>query len=119
MRHGSGDRAEADPLDHAQLLGECDHVFGERAPAVVGLVARQHQEVAPAQAPPAQGDLGPCQLRRPAVNDLEYRPPGAVVEQQVVVEGGHDLSTFGQQAARRRGGRARVHPAVEGDDGGR
>ena len=117
--HGRGDRPEADPLGDAEPMGEVDDRVGDGAPAVVGLRADEHEEVAVGDAGPAEDELGPGQLREPAVDDLERRAAGAVVEERVGVEGGDDRRLAGDLLERRRGRRAGVHPAVEGGEEGR
>ena len=58
--------------------------------------------------------LGPGQLGQPAVDDVEGRSAGPVVEQEVGVERGHVGPAVGQELGRRRRRRTAVDPAVEG-----
>ena len=96
-RHGPGvrarprDRPEADPLDDAQGAGRprltASARLGQRYPAP-GRRGRAGHGSARAGEPDLE--LGPRQLREPAVHDLEGRTARPVVEQPVGVEGRDD-----------------------------
>ena len=111
---GGRDRPQADPLADLEALRELDCGVGKRAPAVVGLGPGQDEDVAPADASMPDDELGPLELGRPAVDDLERGAAGAVVEQVVRVERHHRLAALGQVAGGEGRGRAGVDPAVEG-----
>ena len=88
------------------------------APAVVGLRADEHEEVAVADAGPADHELGPGQLGEPAVDDLERRAAGAVVEERVRVERRDDRRLAGDLLERRRGRGTRRRPSRRTRRGG-
>ena len=119
MRHGRGDRPEADPLGDAQTVGELDDGVGHGPPAIVRLRADEHEEVAVGDAGPADHELGPGQLGEPAVDDLERGTAGAVVEERVRVEGRDDRGLAGDLLERGRGRRTGIDPAVERGEEGR
>ena len=96
--------------------GELGHVPLELAPAVVGLGAGEHEEVALADPGRADDELGPDEAARAAVDDLEGRAPGAVVEDRVRVEGRDHPAALGEMAGRDGGGAPGIDPAVERDD---
>ena len=116
VRHGGGDRAEADPFGDVQTLDELDDRVRQLTPAVVGLRPAEQQQVAAFDRRVPDGQLGPGQLGQPAVADLQRRPPGAVVEQRVGIELGHDRAAVTERLDRRRRGLAGVHPRIERDD---
>ena len=66
---------------------ELDDGGRERPPAVVGLRADEDEQVPLAEPRPAHGTSSvPGQLGQAAVDDLERRPPGPIVEQHVGIE---------------------------------
>ena len=116
--HRRRDRPEADPQPDAELLGDLDDGGRELAPAEIRLGAREDEDVATVDPAPPDGQARPGQLGHPAVDDLERRPAGSVVEEEVAVELDDDLAAVGQLPGGDRGGAAGVDPAVEGRDEG-
>ena len=119
MGHGRRDRAEADPFRHLQGPRELDDVRGERPPPVVGLRPHEDEHVTIADTDPAHDQLVPGQLGELAVDDLEWRSPGSVVEDQVGIEARHDRRVSDEVLQRSRGRGPGVDPSVEGRHQGR
>src|SRR4051794_40351707 len=119
MRHGRRDRAEADPARHAEQPQQLDGVVREAVPAVVGLRAREDEEVPAAVPRGRERHLGPVERVQASVADRERGPARAVVEELVGVEPRDDGSPVGEQLEDAGGGRSGVDPAVERreDDG--
>ncbi len=116
VRNRGRDRAEADPLGHAEAPGDREHVATQLLPAEVGLRTRQHEHVPFADPSTAHRELGPRELAEPAVDDVEHRPARAEVEQQVGVERRDRQCVIRHAFGRRRRGTRRVDPAVQGGD---
>jgi hypothetical protein len=116
MRHRRRDRTEADPLGDAQPMRELDDRCAERLPAIVGFRTGKDQQVALARHRAADDQLRPGQLGEASVDDLERRPPGAVVEELVGLEGRDDRGVVHELREGRGRGVPRVHPPVEGPD---
>ena len=101
-------------------LCDVDDRCSELAPPEVGLGARQDEDVATVDSRPPDGQARPRQFGEAAVDDLEGRTPGSVVEEEVAVELDDDLAAICQLPRRHRGSAPGVDPAVEGgDEGGR
>jgi hypothetical protein len=117
MRYGGGDRAEADPLGHAEADAELEDVVAQLFPAEVGLGAVQDEEVASIGLAMVQLQRRPDESRERAVDDVERRTAGSVVEQDVAVEGRDRLAAAREHVGRIAGRARRVDPSVErGDD---
>jgi hypothetical protein len=116
MRHRGRDRPEADPLGHAEPSRELDEIGGERPPPIIRLVTGEQQQVAPLDRHGAEHELGPRELRQPAVHDVERRPAGSIVVELVVVPRGDDAGARRELGHGRRRRRARVDPSVERGD---
>jgi hypothetical protein len=116
MWHGRRDRSKADPLDHAETSRDIEHVVGERMPSVVGLGAREHQEVALAESHATDDELRPGQLSEPPIDDLQRGPACAVVEQRIGVERRDIDRLIEQLFERRRRCATGIDPAVERGD---
>ncbi len=90
MRHCSGDRPDRYPLLELDRARERDHVVGQLTPAKVRFGTGQDEQVALAQACPPDRQCGPVEIRRPAVDDVERGPAGAIVEKLIGIQLGHD-----------------------------
>ena len=99
-----------------ELVRERDRVVRELAPAVVGLGARQDEDVAVADPPGHDVEVRPLQLGEVAVLDAQRGPASAVVEQRVAVDRRDAGAALCEERGRARGSRARVDPRVERDD---
>ena len=112
VRHGRRDRPEADPLRDAELARRCRP--RRRRTRASGSRARRPTGRAGRGSPTRRWrsvELGPGQLGQPAVDDLERRPAGAVVEQRVGVEVDDDRAVAGEGVRGRRGRRRRRRPS--------
>ena len=114
--HGRRNRSEADPLGHAKALGEVHRGAGKLPPAEVRFGAGEDNNVALADLRASSDQLGPRERCGAAVHDVQGGTPRAVVVQAVVVESRDGGSVGRDVAGRRCGGRARIHPSIEGRD---
>ena len=115
VRDGGRDGTQADPLDDAEPAGQLDHVGRERAPAVVGLGADEHEQVALVEPGPAQDELGPGQGRSAAHrrSRAEAGAPGSRTagRRRTVATTSPSSARMPERGRRRRAG---IDPAVEG-----
>jgi hypothetical protein len=97
-------------------MGQLHDRRRERLPSIIGFGSGQHEQVALGEPDTPNHQLGPGQLGEAAVDDLEGRPPRAVVEQRVRIER-RNIDRLVEQVL--QGGRRRasgVDPAVECGD---
>ena len=113
VRDGRRDRPEADPLHDAEPVRQLDDGSGERLPSIVRLRAGQDEQVPLRKRDTPDDELRPGQLGKSAVDDLQSRAPGAVVEQGIRVERRNVDCVIEEPFEGRRGRAAGVHPAVE------
>jgi len=71
VRDGGGDRAEADPFDHAEPEAELEDVVRELLPAEVGLRAVQDEEVAARRLATMQLQRRPDETGQRAVDHIQ------------------------------------------------
>ena len=116
--HRRRDRAEADPERDVELAERARR----RRPRTRAIGSRVRRRPARGgrdrrSGGGAERQARPGQLGEPAVDDLEGRPPGPVVEQRVAVElDDRRRRPSASCRGRRRGGVAGVDPAVERGD---
>ncbi len=116
VRHVRQERAQGEHERALERLGGLQHGGAVGAPAQVGLVADEDDEVGAAGGGgrPQLG-VGPGEVALAVVAHGDHRPGGGEVEEVLGVDGGHVLGVVAVGQPARRAGRrvARVVPALE------